>query len=141
MLWWVFLANGSVLVFAFLLLALSPVTISAAPGVDQLALLAGGLLLMLALNLALLKWVLAPFVHLTEVMGSIDPNRPGTRLAGVHPRAAEGVALSQYLQRDAGTARDRPARGGANCPRGAGGGACYAWHESSTTRLARHLPR
>ncbi len=90
-----FLTNGSVLVFAFLLLALSPITIHAPPTLDQLALLAGGLLLMLALNLVLLRWVLAPFLHLTEVMGSIDPDRPGTRLSGVHPRAAEGVSLAR----------------------------------------------
>jgi two-component system sensor histidine kinase UhpB len=95
LLWWVFLPNGAVLVVAFLLLALAPITISVPVTFDQLALLLGGLGAMLALNLVLLRRVLSPFFNLTEVMSSVDPDRPGRRLAAVDPRSAEGAALAE----------------------------------------------
>ena len=94
LLWWVFLTNGSVLLVAFLLLALAPIRISAPIAFDQLALLLAGLGLMLMLNLVLLRRVLSPFFKLTEVMSSVDPDSPGRRLAGVDPRSAEGAALA-----------------------------------------------
>ena len=50
LLWWVFLANGAVLVVAFLLLALTPITISSPITVGQLALLLAGLAAMLVLE-------------------------------------------------------------------------------------------
>jgi two-component system, NarL family, sensor histidine kinase UhpB len=95
LLWWVFLANGSVLLVSFLALAFSPIEISSPITLSQLGLLAAGLLAMLALNLVLLRRVLSPFFRLTEVMGSIDPERPGRRLSGVDPRSAEGATLAQ----------------------------------------------
>jgi two-component system, NarL family, sensor histidine kinase UhpB len=95
LLWWVFVTNGSVLVIAFLLLTLSPITISAPIALDQLALLVAGLALMLALNFVLLRVILSPFLHLTDIMASIDPDRPGTRLAGLDPRTSEGAALAR----------------------------------------------
>jgi two-component system sensor histidine kinase UhpB len=95
LLWWVFLTNGAVLVVAFLLLALAPITISVPITFDQLALLLAGLGVMLALNLVLLRRVLSPFFNLTEVMSSIDPDRPGRRLSAVDPRSAEGAALAE----------------------------------------------
>jgi two-component system, NarL family, sensor histidine kinase UhpB len=95
LLWWVFLTNGSVLLVALLLLALSPITIDAPIELTQLGLLVGGFSLMLVLNLVLLRRVLAPLFNLTEVMSSVDPNEPGRRLAGVNPRSAEGVALTE----------------------------------------------
>jgi two-component system sensor histidine kinase UhpB len=76
------------------LLALSPIEISAPVALGQLALLVVGLLAMLVLDLVLLRRVLAPFFRLTEVMGSVDPDRPGRRLSGVEPRTAEGAALA-----------------------------------------------
>ena len=94
LLWWTFLANGAVLLVAFLLLALSPIEISAPVALEQLALLVIGLLAMLVLDFVLLRRVLSPFFRLTEVMGSIDPDRPGRRLSGVDPRTAEGAALA-----------------------------------------------
>ena len=42
----------------------------------------------------LLRRVLAPLFRLTEVMSSVDPDMPGTRLTGVDPRSAEGKALA-----------------------------------------------
>jgi two-component system sensor histidine kinase UhpB len=88
------LTNGAVLVVAFLLLSLTPITISAPIALEQLALLVAGLAVMLALNLILLRRVLSPLFTLTEVMGSVDPDRPGRRLSGAHPYSREGVALA-----------------------------------------------
>jgi two-component system, NarL family, sensor histidine kinase UhpB len=99
LLWWVFVANGAVLVAAFLLLAFSPITLSAPVTVEQLALLVGGLMLMLALDFLLVRKVLAPLFRITEVMASVDPERPGRRLSGVNPRSAEGVALVEAFNR------------------------------------------
>jgi two-component system sensor histidine kinase UhpB len=94
LLWWVFLANGAVLFVAFLLLAFSPIEISAPIALGQLALLVVGLVAMLALNFFLLRRVLAPFLRLTDAMGSVDPDRPGRRLSGIEPRSAEGAVLA-----------------------------------------------
>jgi two-component system sensor histidine kinase UhpB len=93
LLWWVFLTNGAVLVAAALLLAVTPITISHPIAIWQLILLLAGLAVMLVLNLVLLRGVLAPFFNLTEVMSSIDPERPGRRLTGLNPRSSEGAAL------------------------------------------------
>jgi two-component system sensor histidine kinase UhpB len=93
LLWWVFLTNGTVLVVAALLLAVTPITISHPIAIWQLVLLLAGLAVMLVLNLVLLRGVLSPFFKLTEVMGSIDPERPGRRLIGLNPRSSEGAAL------------------------------------------------
>jgi HAMP domain-containing protein len=42
----------------------------------------------------MLRRVLAPLLQLTELMSAVDPDRPGRRLSGVHPRSAEGQALA-----------------------------------------------
>ena len=94
LLWWVLLPNGCVLVVAFLLLAVSPISISSSTETDQLALLFVGLAVMVALNVALLRKVLAPLSTLSEVMSSVDPDTPGRRSVGVQPRSAEGRALA-----------------------------------------------
>ena len=94
LLWWVFLANGSVLLVAFLLLALSPIEVDAPIALEQLGLLFAGLIAMLAVNLVLLRGVLSPLFKLSEVMTSVDPDNPGRRLAGIEPRSSEGVALT-----------------------------------------------
>jgi two-component system sensor histidine kinase UhpB len=94
LLWRVFLANGSVLVVALLLLTFSPITIDAPIEIGQFALLVAGFVVLVGLNLVLLQRVLSPLFRLTEVMSSIDPNRPGRRLSGIDPRSAEGQALA-----------------------------------------------
>ena len=94
MLWWVFFANGSVLIVALLLLTFSPIEISAPIELGQLALLLVGFFLLLGLNLVLLRRVLSPFFRFTDVMSSIDPDRPGRRVSGIHLRTAEGAALA-----------------------------------------------
>jgi two-component system, NarL family, sensor histidine kinase UhpB len=90
----VFLANGAVLVVALLLLTFSPITIDAPIKASQAALLVAGFLVLLALNLVLLRRVLSPLFRLTEAMSSVDPDRPGRRLAGVEPLSAEGQDLA-----------------------------------------------
>ena len=94
LLWRVFLANGSVFVVALLLLTFSPITIDAPIEIGQLALLLAGFVVLVGLNLVLLQRVLSPLFRLTEVMSSVDPDRPGRRLSGVDPRSAEGQALA-----------------------------------------------
>jgi two-component system, NarL family, sensor histidine kinase UhpB len=94
LLWWVFLANGAVLAVALLLLTFSPITIDAPIEVGQFALLLAGFVVLLALNLVLLRRVLSPLFRLTEVMSSVDPDRPGRRLSGVDLFSAEGQALA-----------------------------------------------
>ncbi len=94
LLWWVFLANGLVLVVALLLLALSPVTIDASIRTGQLAALLVGFVVLLGLNLVLLRRVLSPLFKLTEAMSSVDPDRPGRRLSTVDLFSAEGQALA-----------------------------------------------
>jgi len=46
------------------------------------------------LNVLLLRRVLSPLFELTELMSSIDPDRPGRRLLRVDPHCAEGQALA-----------------------------------------------
>jgi two-component system sensor histidine kinase UhpB len=42
----------------------------------------------------LLRRVLSPLFQLTQMMSSVDPDRPGRRLSGIDPRSAEGKALA-----------------------------------------------
>jgi two-component system sensor histidine kinase UhpB len=95
LLWWVFFSNGGVLVVAFLLLTVTPITIGAPPSVGELLLLMAGLAVMLVLNYLLLRRVLAPLLTLTEIMSSIDPDRPGRRLSEMNVRSTEGAALAE----------------------------------------------
>jgi two-component system sensor histidine kinase UhpB len=95
LLWWVFLANGAVLVVALLLLTFSPIEIDAPIEIGQFALLLAGFVVLVGLDLVLLRRVLSPLFRLTEVMSSIDPDKPGRRLSGVDPRSAEGQAMAR----------------------------------------------
>jgi two-component system, NarL family, sensor histidine kinase UhpB len=94
LLWRVFLANVVVLLVALALLTFSPITVDYPIKFGQFLLLFAGFVALVGMNLALLRRVLAPLVHLTEVMSSIDPDVPGTRLAPEDPRSAEGRALA-----------------------------------------------
>lgn len=92
-LWRVFLVNGSVLLVAYLVLALAPVTVSVPVALPELVGLSIGLATMLALNFVVLRRVLSPLRSLVTAMSSVDPDRPGRRLSGVVPRSAEGATL------------------------------------------------
>ena len=91
---WIFLVNASVVVIAAILLAVTPIEISAPIAVEQLVLIAFGLGVLLALDFVLLRRLLAPLVRLTEVMASVDPDRPGRRLPFA-PFSREGAALAK----------------------------------------------
>jgi two-component system sensor histidine kinase UhpB len=95
LLWWVLLPNAGVLVVAFVLLAVTPITVSHPIQADELALLVVGLALFVVLDVVLLRRVLSPLITLAGVMSSVDPERPGRRLVGVNPRSAEGRALAE----------------------------------------------
>jgi two-component system, NarL family, sensor histidine kinase UhpB len=99
LLWLVFIANGAVLVVAFLLLVITPITISAPVALEQVVLLLAGLIALLVLDLVLIRRVLSPLFRLADVMGSVDPDQPGRRLSGVNPRSAEGAALVDAFNR------------------------------------------
>ncbi|HZB05917.1 MAG TPA: sensor histidine kinase [Thermoleophilaceae bacterium] len=94
LLWLIFLANALVLAVGLLLLAFTPITVHAPIELGQFALLFAGFLLLLLLNAVLLRRVLSPLLKLTQVMSSVDPDRPGRRLSGVEPRSVEGQALA-----------------------------------------------
>ena len=95
LLWWAFLPNVVVLLVAFLLLAFTPITISAPISIGQLVLLLTGLMALLALNLVLLRRVLSPLFNLTALMTTIDPDSPGRRVSLADLRSAEGTALAE----------------------------------------------
>jgi two-component system, NarL family, sensor histidine kinase UhpB len=94
LLWVLFLANGSVLLVAFLVLALGPIEVDAPITLTQLGILLMGFLMMLVANLLVLRHVLAPLFELADLMSRIDPDHPGRRLDRIKPRSAEGVVLT-----------------------------------------------
>jgi two-component system sensor histidine kinase UhpB len=94
LLWRVFLANLVVLLVALALLTFSPITVDYPIKLGQFLLLFVGFVALVTMNLVLLRRVLAPLLKLTEVMSSIDPDTPGTRLSPEDPRSAEGRALA-----------------------------------------------
>jgi two-component system sensor histidine kinase UhpB len=95
MLWRVFVANAAVFAIAFALLALSPVTISSPIRLVELVILVVGLLVMLLVDLALLRQVLAPIHRLAETMQGIDRLHPGQRAVGFDRASSETLALAQ----------------------------------------------
>ena len=94
LLWRVFLANVLVLLVALALLTFSPITVDYPIKFGQFLLLFVGFVVLVTMNLVLLRRVLAPLLHLTEVMTTIDPDTPGTRISPEDPRSAEGRALA-----------------------------------------------
>ena len=94
LLWRVFLANVLVLLVALALLTFSPIEVDYPIKFGQFLLLFVGFVVLVTMNLVLMRRVLAPLLRLTEVMSSIDPDRPGTRLSPEDPRSAEGRALA-----------------------------------------------
>jgi two-component system, NarL family, sensor histidine kinase UhpB len=79
LLWRVFATNAAILTLATLALAVSPATVSFPIAVTEGLVLAAGLGLMLALDLALLRSAFGPLRRLTAVMRDVDPLRPGER--------------------------------------------------------------
>jgi two-component system, NarL family, sensor histidine kinase UhpB len=94
LLWQLFATDALVLGAAVLVLILTPVRVSEDVVVREVLVLCGGLLVMLAVHLLLLRRTLAPLRLLTDVMGTIDARRPGRRIAVAAARTAEFVALA-----------------------------------------------
>jgi two-component system sensor histidine kinase UhpB len=89
-----FVANGAVLGLVVLLLSLAPVSISA-PVIrpSELVVVLVGFLVLMALHLVLLRRVLSPLQKLSELMRTVDPERPGRRLEDVPLREREVATL------------------------------------------------
>jgi two-component system sensor histidine kinase UhpB len=89
-----FVANAAVLALIVVLLSLTPVSISA-PFIrlSELAVVLVGFLLLMALHLVLLRRLLSPLQQLSDLMRTIDPDRPGRRLEGVPLREREVATL------------------------------------------------
>ena len=77
----ILLWNGAVLVVATAVLALTPATVSAPIALHEAVVLVAGVTAMLLVNLFLLRRTLAPLRRLTELMHTVEPLRPGTRVA------------------------------------------------------------
>lgn len=73
--WRALVANATVFAIAFLLLAVTPVTISAPIRVGELAILAIGVFVLLAVNWVLVRRALAPLQSLAARMEAIDLRR------------------------------------------------------------------
>lgn len=97
LLWRVFAANVVVSVVAFAALAWSPVEIDQVATPSELLVLSGGLILMLAIDLALLRHTFGPLRRLAALMGTVDPTRPGRRAMVSDNAASEVVALGDAL--------------------------------------------
>lgn len=80
LLWRLSVIDISVLVVIVLLLALTPVTISAPVKPVEAAILLVGFIVFGTANLVLLRRAVAPLDQLSKVMRSIDPMEPGTRV-------------------------------------------------------------
>ncbi len=79
LLWKVFAGNAIVLLAATLTLVLTPATISFPVALEELLVLAGGLTLMLMLNVVWLRRAFRPLRALAAFARSVDPLAPGER--------------------------------------------------------------
>ena len=96
------LANAAVLVLALLLLAITPVTVSAPIGITELIVLAAGGLVILAINSALVRAAMAPLRHLTEQIEQVDlGGAAGLPSEGAQVREVQAVtsALATMVDR------------------------------------------
>lgn len=99
--WRVYATHVIVLAIVFLLLVFAPVTVSIPVAATELAVLAGGLVVMLGLTLALLRPVFRPLATVTATMRQIDPLSPGQRVpvVGEPDVAALAEAFNDMLGR------------------------------------------
>jgi two-component system, NarL family, sensor histidine kinase UhpB len=98
----VFLVNAVIWVVAIAVIAWTPVTVHRVATPQELLVLAVGLVLMLAVDLVLLRRVLAPLRRLVTLMGAVKPDQPGRRaeFTGSGPEVdALAEALNSMLDR------------------------------------------
>ena len=79
--WRVFVINAALLVVATLVLALSPATVSSELLIREVAVLAVGVVLLLAVNWLLIRRTIRPLERLAESMREVDLLRPPRRLS------------------------------------------------------------
>ena len=97
-------ANAAVLtaVAVITVLVFSPGDVSSPVALKELAILAGALVVMGLLNLALMRRLLAPIEHLRDFVRTVDPLRPNQRapVEGADTEASElAVAFNEMLER------------------------------------------
>jgi two-component system sensor histidine kinase UhpB len=129
LLWRVFASNAAVLVVATLVLVLSPLTVSFPIALTEAVVVAGGLALMLAFDLVLLRRAFAPLGRLTAFMRHVDPLRPGerARLEPADPDVSELTrAFNEMIDRLESERRDSARR-------------ALAAQEGERARIAREL--
>ena len=83
----VFLANTLVLAILALLLLFTPIEISFPVTNSQALIIVSGFVVSVAVNLVLLRGIVAPLRRLTETMRSVEPLEPGRRLVVAHADA------------------------------------------------------
>jgi two-component system sensor histidine kinase UhpB len=111
--WRVFMINAGVLMLATVALALSPATVSADLRVIEAVVLAGGVLVLIGLNVVLLRRVFAPLERLTALMRRVDPMVPGQRIPdeAASPEVRQlSTAFNEMLDRLERERRDSGAR-------------------------------
>jgi two-component system sensor histidine kinase UhpB len=93
--WRIFAVNALVLGTAALLLALSPVTIHAPIRLYELAIVIGGLIVMLIADIALVRRMVEPLRRLARLMTVVDPMSPGRRAPEFRSASRETIALAE----------------------------------------------
>ena len=126
--WRVFLLNAALLVLAGVLLALSPLTVSEPVRVIEEVGLSLGVLILLALNYAMLRPTFKPLERLAERMRNVDLLRPGRRLTPSGSREVVDLVRSfnEMLERLEGERRESGRR-------------ALAAQEAERTRIAAEL--
>src|SRR3954463_1113008 len=79
LLWRVFAGNAAVLLTATLILVLTPATVSFPVALEELIVLCGGLALMFAIDIPLLRRAFRPLGELAAFARRVDPLAPGQR--------------------------------------------------------------
>jgi len=126
--WRLFLVNGLLLLTAAAALVFLPVTVSTPILLTELAVLAVGLGVMLAVNAVLLRATLRPLDGLAALMERVDLLRPGERLA------VRGTADVAHLIRTFNAMLDR-----LETERGLSSAGALAAQEAERQRIAREL--
>jgi two-component system, NarL family, sensor histidine kinase UhpB len=88
-----FLASAAVLALVFVLLLVTPVEVSAPIRLGEALILLGGLVAMLAIQLILVRRVLAPLRNLADRMHEVDLRQPGQRRIEVTSQSSEITAF------------------------------------------------
>jgi two-component system sensor histidine kinase UhpB len=92
--WRLFPVNAAVLVVAFAVLALTPLTVSSPLLLSEAVILVAGLSAMLIVNVVLTRRALVPLTRLSQLMGEVDLLSPGQRIP-IYRDTSEVVELAR----------------------------------------------